>query len=82
MVFYLAAAVALACTSCGKGVYPVSGKVTYQALPAAGAVVSLQRRGANLMNEPTIMGLVREDGAFSLVCGDKGAARRPANTMF
>ena len=76
-VFYLVAAVALACTACGKGVYPVSGKVTCQGLPAAGAVVSLQRRGANLMNEPAIMGLVREDGSFSLVCGDKGAGAPP-----
>ena len=77
--FYLTAALALACSSCGNGIHPVSGKVTYQGQPAAGATVFFQRRGANLMNEPTIMGLVREDGAFSVVCGDKGAGAPPGD---
>ena len=77
--FYLTAALALACSSCGNGIYPVSGKVTYNGAPAKGAIVSLQRRGANLMNEPAIMGVVREDGAFSLVCGDKSAGAPPGD---
>ncbi len=72
-VFYLTAAVALTCTSCGNGLYSVSGKVTYKGQPAAGAAVFFQRQGADLMNEPMIMGLVQQDGSFSVVCGDKGA---------
>ena len=77
--FYLTAALALTCSSCGNGIYPVSGKVTYQGQPAKGAIVSLLRRGANPMNEQAIMGIVREDGAFSLVCGDKGAGAPPGD---
>jgi hypothetical protein len=76
-VFYLTAAVALACTSCGNGIYPVSGKVTYKGRPAAGAAVFFQRQGVNLVNEPMIMGLVQQDGSFSVVCGDKGAGAPP-----
>ena len=77
--FYLAAALALACASCGKGIYPASGKVIYQGRPAAGATVFFQRHGANLMNEPMIMGLVQQDGSFSLVCGDKGTGAPPGD---
>lgn len=75
--FYLTAAVALTCTSCGNGLYSVSGKVTYKGQPAAGAAVFFQRQGADLMNEPMIMGLVQQDGSFSVVCGDKGAVVPP-----
>ena len=76
-VFYLTAAAALACTSCGTGIYPVSGKVTYKGEPAAGAAVFFQRQGADLMNEPMILGLVQPDGSFSVVCGDQGAGAPP-----
>jgi hypothetical protein len=73
----LAAAVGLACTSCGKGIYPVSGKVTYKGAPAAGATVFFQRRGVDPTNEQLIMGLVKEDGSFSLVCGALGEGAPP-----
>ena len=76
-VFYLTAAFALACTSCGNGLNPVFGTVAYKGQPAAGAAVFFQRQGADLMNEPMIMGLVQLDGSFSLVCGDKGAGAPP-----
>ena len=74
----MAATLALACSSCGHStkLYPVTGKVTVNGTPAAGAAVFLQRQGVDPMNEQTIMGVVREDGSFSLVSGpyDEGAA--------
>lgn len=77
------ATLALACSSCGQSpkLYVVNGKVTVNGIPAAGAAVIFQRQGVDLMNEQTVMGVVREDGAFSLVCGPYGEALRPANTM-
>jgi hypothetical protein len=73
-LFPTAAALALACTSCGNPhkLYPVSGKVTYKGSPAVGATVFLQRRGADPLNEQTVMGIVQEDGSFTLVCGGQG----------
>jgi hypothetical protein len=70
---------ALACSSCGHSAsrYPVTGKITVNGVPAAGATVIFQRRGADLMNEQTVMGVVREDGAFSLVCGPYGEGAPP-----
>ena len=76
-VFYLTAAFALACTSCGNGLNPVFGTVAYKGQPAAGAGRLFPAPGADLMNEPMIMGLVQLDGSFSLVCGDKGAGAPP-----
>jgi hypothetical protein len=75
------AAVALSCASCGNphNLYPVSGKVTYKGSPAAGAAVFFRRQGADPINEPTIMGLVREDGAFTLVCGGLGNGAPPGD---
>jgi hypothetical protein len=73
----IAASVALACSSCGPSakLYPVTGKVTVNGTPAAGATVIFQRQGFDLMNEQTVMGIVGEDGVFSLVSGpsDEGA---------
>jgi hypothetical protein len=68
-------AVTLACTSCGNStkLYPVSGKVMYKGAPAAGAAVFFQRRGADPLAEQTIMGIVKEDGSFTLVCGPQSA---------
>ncbi len=71
------AAVALACSSCGKVVYPVSGKATYKGVPAAGATVFLYRQDADPMNEPTIMGIVQGDGSFTLVTGSLGKGVPP-----
>jgi hypothetical protein len=68
------AALALACASCGNPhkLYPVSGKVTYKGAPAAGATIFLHRRGADPLNEQMVMGIVQEDGSFTLVCGAQG----------
>lgn len=67
----------LACVSCGNGLYPVSGKVTYKGQPAAGAAVFFQRPGVDLLNEHMIIGLVQEDGSFELVCGSQGKGAPP-----
>jgi hypothetical protein len=41
-IFYLTAALALACASCSnKGIYPVSGKVLCDGVPARGAAISM-----------------------------------------
>src|SRR5260370_23794637 len=70
------AVIGLACTSCGNSnhLYPVSGTVTCKGKPAAGATVFFHRQGVDSMNEHAIMGIVQEDGSFTLVCGshDKG----------
>ncbi len=79
VVFCLSAALALACAACGNknSLYPVAGRVTYQGNPAAGAAVFLHRRGADAMNEHTVMGIVGEDGSFELVCGSLGKGAPP-----
>jgi hypothetical protein len=73
----LAAAVALACAGCrgARGLYPVSGKVTYQGEPAAGAYVFFRQPGADPVSAPVIMGVVKEDGSFIVYSGEhEGAA--------
>jgi hypothetical protein len=79
LVFCLAAALPLACASCGakNDIYPVSGKVTYKGAPAAGAAVFFYRHGGDSMNDHMIMGLVQEDGTFELVCGSLGNGAPP-----
>ena len=74
LLFCLTAPLVLVCASCGKNsnIFPVSGKVTWNGVPAAGAVVFFQRPGIDPMNEQTIMGIVRDDGTFELVCGALG----------
>jgi hypothetical protein len=76
---YAVAAVALAAASCSNthNLYPVSGSVTYKGSPAAGAVVFFHRQGGDPTNEHLIMGIVRADGSFSLVCGPHGAGAPP-----
>ncbi|HLJ95171.1 MAG TPA: hypothetical protein VKU02_18485 [Gemmataceae bacterium] len=75
----ITALLALACSSCGRSpkLYPATGKVTVNGTPAAGASVFFQRQGADLVNEQTIMGIVREDGSFSLVSGSSGEGAPP-----
>lgn len=73
-------AVALATTGCSKNehnLYPVSGKVLYDGLPAAGAAVFFYRQDANPLEEQMIMGVVRDDGSFELVCGPWGKGAPP-----
>jgi hypothetical protein len=72
-------ALALVCTSCSKGIYPVSGRVSYNGAPAAGATVFLQRQGGDALNEQMIMGIVQDDGSFTLVCGHLGQGAPPGN---
>jgi hypothetical protein len=67
----------LVCVSCGNGLYPVSGTVTYKGQPAAGATVFFHRQGGDPLSEHMIMGIVGEDGSFSLVCGDQGKGAPP-----
>jgi hypothetical protein len=75
----ITATLALACSSCGYSpkLYPVTGKVLVKGTPAVGATVFLQRQGVELMNEQTVMGVVRENGSFSLVCGPYGEGAPP-----
>ena len=77
--WYSSAALALACISCSNGLYPVSGKVTYKGQPATGAAVFFKRQGVDPMNEHMIMGLVQEDGSFTLVCGAEGKGAQPGD---
>jgi hypothetical protein len=76
---FVLASVALAGASCSNShnLNPVSGTVSYKGKPAAGAVVFFQRQGVDPMNEHLIMGIVQEDGSFSLVCGPYGAGAPP-----
>jgi hypothetical protein len=75
------AVMALACAACGNSanLYPVSGTVTYQGKPAAGATVFFQRQGVDLMNEDVIMGIVEADGSFTLVSGALGKGAPPGD---
>jgi hypothetical protein len=72
-------ALALGCFSCGNKdtLYPVSGKMTFKGSPAAGAVVFFHRQGGGPGGHPMIMGVVKEDGSFELVCGDLGKGAPP-----
>jgi hypothetical protein len=73
------AVMAVSFTSCGKAnrLYPVFGTVTYKGAPAAGAAVFFHRQGADPMNEHAVMGIVQEDGSFTLVCGAAGQGAPP-----
>ena len=76
----LGAVLALCCVGCGTGgpgIYPVTGRVTYQGEPAAGAFVFLQRRGGDPQNDQTMMGLVQPDGSFAVDCGSLGKGAPP-----
>ena len=81
LVFCLTALLALTCASCGRknNIFPVSGKVTYQGTPAAGATVIFHRQGGNPLNEHMVMGIVQEDGSFELVCGPLGKGAPPGD---
>jgi len=81
VVFCLTAALALTAVSCGNknNLYAVSGKVTYQGAPATGAAVFFSRQGGDPMNEHLMMGLVKEDGSFELVCGSLGKGAPPGD---
>jgi hypothetical protein len=64
---------------CGdsSGLYPVSGKVTYQGEPAVGATVTFVRNGAaDPLKEAAPQGLVGEDGTFTLA-GPRGNGAVP-----
>jgi hypothetical protein len=76
---YTTAIIALACTSCGNSnnLHPVSGKVLYQGAPAVNATVFLRRQGVDPLNQLAIMGIVQEDGGFTLVCESFGKGAPP-----
>jgi hypothetical protein len=73
------AGLVLACASCGhkNNLYPVSGQVMYKGSPAAGATVFFCRKGGDTIKDHMIMGIVREDGSFELVCGSFGKGAPP-----
>jgi hypothetical protein len=79
LVSFLIVMLALSCGSCSSnnGIYPVSGKVTYQGSPASGATVFFLRQGGDAINEHMIMGIVQDDGSFELVCGPLGKGAPP-----
>jgi hypothetical protein len=79
VVLYLTAALVLACASCGSKntIYPVSGKVTYNGVPAEGAAVFFHRQGGDAMNEQITMGIVQADCSFEVVCGSLGKGAPP-----
>jgi hypothetical protein len=76
---------AFLCASCGKrtALYPVSGRVTYNGAPAFGAVVFLTRSLADLedknspLNRQMLMGVVQQDGSFTIDCGVLGKGAPP-----
>ena len=77
-MFCLVAVLVSACGSSeNNNIYPVSGKVTYKGSPASGATVFFYRQGVDPMNEHMIMGIVKEDGSFELVCGSLGEGAPP-----
>jgi hypothetical protein len=78
-LFCVPAALALACCSCGNGLAPVAGTVTYKGAPAAGATVHFRRAGVGPLNEQAVMGIVQGDGSFALVCGAAGPGAPPGD---
>jgi hypothetical protein len=74
LLFCLMALLSLTFASCSNktNIYPVSGKVTYEGHPAAGATVFFYRQGADPLTDPMIMGIVMQDGSFELSCGSLG----------
>ncbi|HVX10048.1 MAG TPA: hypothetical protein VHC22_02495 [Pirellulales bacterium] len=81
-VVLVVAAGALCNASCNRNphdLYPVSGNVTYNGSPAAGAAVFFYRRGADPANDQTVMGIVQGDGSFELVCGPFGKGAPPGD---
>ncbi|HUY93448.1 MAG TPA: hypothetical protein VMV10_32275 [Pirellulales bacterium] len=70
---------ALTCASCRaktNNIFPVTGKVTYNGAPAAGAAIFFYRKGAGL-EEHMVMGVIQNDGSFELVCGPLGKGAPP-----
>lgn len=64
------------CSACSNTpLRPVSGKVTYNGAPAAGATVCFQRHAD--VSEHIIMGTVQDDGSFELTCGSLGKGAPP-----
>jgi len=73
ILYYTMAVLAVTSASCSnQRLYPVSGRVTYKDVPAAGAALFFYRQGADPMTEPVIMGIVQADGSFDVVCGSLG----------
>jgi hypothetical protein len=71
-------ALALACACCGNNnLYPVSGKVMVNGVPAAGAAVFFNRQGHDPVNDHLVMGIVQPDGTFELVSGSLGKGAPP-----
>ncbi len=67
---------ALGCFSCSgsAGLHPVQGKLLYKNQPMNGAVVTFHPKGANEVTTIRPVGLVKEDGSFTLATGQKEGA--------
>jgi hypothetical protein len=78
-IYFLAALPALAFVSCDRNsnLYPVSGQVFCNGVPASGAAVFFYRQGGDSTKEETIMGIVQPDGSFELVTGALGKGAPP-----
>ena len=67
---WLAAAIALCCTSClGARLNTVQGKVLYQGKPAKGALVVFYPKGNDGLKAIPATGVAAEDGSFTLSSG-------------
>ncbi len=77
----LVLALPLTLSSCrdDKGIYPVTGKVNCDGRPADGAALFFFPHGTTKLNDPMIMGIVRPDGTFDLVCGSLGKGAPPGD---
>jgi hypothetical protein len=75
VVLLIAMSGAVGMAGCGRpaGLYPVSGKVLYKGVPAAGAVVYFHRDGPSPGPSSTIpFGIVEDDGSFYLTSDGVG----------
>jgi hypothetical protein len=78
-LFIVVAFAILTSASCGKSdkLYPVNGKVIVNGEPAVHAAVFLRQANTDPLNQRMIMGIVREDGHFSVVCESLGEGAPP-----
>src|SRR5262249_24790931 len=72
---WFALGLALCCSSCGVKYNPVQGKVTpYQGKIPVGAVVTFNPQGEKDPNAHNPVGLVKQDGTFTVTTGKKEGA--------
>lgn len=67
------------CNGSNRGLYPVTGHVTWKGDPATGAVVFFHRQDAGALKEQVTMAIVDEEGTFQVVCGSLGKGAAPGD---